>query len=87
MGVITDILKEIPLSAVLKERLAEAELKMATLEKDNAILKDENAALKQKNTALNADLQQAKQEIANLAQRGPISPFPNALVDGRGTSA
>jgi DNA-directed RNA polymerase subunit M/transcription elongation factor TFIIS len=48
MGVITDILKEIPLSAILKERLAEKELEMATVKSDNAALKSENATLRDK---------------------------------------
>ena len=39
MGSIIDILKEIPLSAVLKERLIDQERKMATLEKENAELR------------------------------------------------
>ena len=36
MSIITEILKEIPLSAVLKERLTEAESKMTILEKENS---------------------------------------------------
>jgi cell division protein FtsB len=48
MGIITDILKEIPLSAVLRERLADQEIKMATLEAENAALKSENTVLKSK---------------------------------------
>jgi uncharacterized protein with PIN domain len=46
MGAILDLLKDIPLSAVIKERLIQAEAKIATLEKENAILKDENRNLK-----------------------------------------
>jgi uncharacterized protein with PIN domain len=48
MGVITDILKEIPLSAVLKERLIEQEAKMAALKEENAVLKAENVELRAK---------------------------------------
>ncbi|MGD0650025.1 MAG: hypothetical protein ABSA97_02620 [Verrucomicrobiia bacterium] len=59
MGVITDILKEVPLSAVLKERLTDAESKMAILEKENAHLKAENQNLR-------VDLQKAHAEIERL---------------------
>jgi predicted nuclease with TOPRIM domain len=65
MSIITDILKEIPLSAVLRERLADAETKMATLEKENATLKTENQNLR-------ADLKKAHEEIERLKQ--PKSP-------------
>jgi predicted nuclease with TOPRIM domain len=61
MGIITDILKEIPLSTVLKERLTEAESKMATLEKENAVLKTENQNL-------HVQLQKAQEEIERLRQ-------------------
>jgi hypothetical protein len=39
MGVITDILKELPLSAVLKEQIISLEKKMSALEAENLILK------------------------------------------------
>jgi regulator of replication initiation timing len=66
MSVITDILKEIPLSAVLKERLTEAEAKMAALEKENAVLNTENQNLR-------VDLQQARDEIERLKKK-PTHP-------------
>jgi cell shape-determining protein MreC len=46
MGIITDILKEIPLSAVLRERLQELEKKYSELETENTKLKEENRKLK-----------------------------------------
>lgn len=46
MGIITDILKEVPLSAVLRERLADQETKMSALEAENLVLKKENSDLK-----------------------------------------
>ncbi|MCX6922917.1 MAG: hypothetical protein NT154_06865, partial [Verrucomicrobia bacterium] len=52
---------EIPLSAVLKERLTEAETKMAALEKENAILKMENQNLR-------VDFTKAQEEIGRLKQ-------------------
>jgi FtsZ-binding cell division protein ZapB len=39
MGFITDILKEFPLSAVLKERLTEADMKAESLKEENANLR------------------------------------------------
>ena len=47
MGIITDILKDIPLSALLKERLTELEKKHESLEAENATLHAENARLKE----------------------------------------
>jgi len=63
MGVLTDILKEIPLSAVLKERLAAAEDRMGTLEKETATLKNENTHLRLEN----ANLRQQVQKLQPVA--------------------
>jgi predicted RNase H-like nuclease (RuvC/YqgF family) len=52
MGLLTDILKEIPQAAVLKEKIATIEAKYAASDTENAILKD--------------DLREAKAEIAKL---------------------
>ena len=63
MGIITDILKDIPLSAVLRERLVDQENKMAILEAENAALKTENLALKNENSDLKALIENLRQEI------------------------
>ncbi len=55
MGLLTDILKDLPLSANLQE-------KVRTFEAENAALKTENAILKD-------DLHQAKGEIQKLEKR------------------
>jgi predicted nuclease with TOPRIM domain len=55
MGLLTDILKDLPLSANLQE-------KVRTFEAENAALKTENAILKD-------DLRQAKAEIQKLEKR------------------
>lgn len=52
MGLLTDILKEIPTSGVLKERVALAEQKYELLEQQSENLKLENARLKAENAAL-----------------------------------
>jgi hypothetical protein len=52
VGFITDILKEIPTSGVLKERVALAEQKYELLERENDVLKQENARLKSELEAL-----------------------------------
>lgn len=62
MGVILDLLKEVPLSAVLQERLREQESKMAALQAENAALKTENAALKAQVEDLQLALQQVEGE-------------------------
>jgi len=66
MSIITDILKEIPLSAVLKERLSQAEARSAALEQENASLKAENAVLHQQAENLHSALQQAHAQIEHL---------------------
>jgi hypothetical protein len=65
MGIIMDILKDIPLSAVLRERLIEQESKMS-------ILQVENEALKTENNNLKAQLQEIKK---NQTIQGDICPY------------
>ena len=48
MGILSDILKEVPLSALLRERLAEEEKKVAELESENTVLKAELESLQAK---------------------------------------
>ena len=48
MGIITDILKELPLNAVLRDKLQELERKYGALEVENAKLKEENQEFKTK---------------------------------------
>ncbi len=55
MGLLTDILKEIPQAAVLKEKITTIEAKYAASDTENAILKD--------------DLREAKTEIAKLKKQ------------------
>ena len=76
MGIITDILKEIPLSAVLRERLTDAEAKMATLEKENATLKTENQNLR-------VDLKKAQDEVERL-KRPPSGGIQRFNISGGG---
>ena len=72
MGIITDILKEVPLSAVYRERLVDQEKKMAVLESENMILKSENKVLKSENTNLRVKLQQIQEK---QAVQGDICPY------------
>ena len=55
MGLLTDILKEIPQAVVLKEKIADIEAKYAAADTENAILKD--------------DLRKAQAEIAKLKKQ------------------
>jgi len=48
MGIITDILKELPLNAVLRDKLQELEKKFDALGAENNKLKEENQKLKTK---------------------------------------
>lgn len=70
MGIILDILKEIPLSAVLREQLTNHETKMAVLEKESLVLKKEklilsveNLVLKNKNSNLESSITDLRQKI------------------------
>src|SRR5437016_2325625 len=55
MSLLADILKEIPLSAVLREKVSTAEAEITILKDENAFLKDE--------------LRKAKTQIGNLEKR------------------
>lgn len=65
MGIITDILKDIPLSAVLRERLADQETKMAALEAENTTFKKANSDLK----SLVVNLRQEIQRRDDIIQK------------------
>jgi septal ring factor EnvC (AmiA/AmiB activator) len=82
MGIITDILKEIPLSAVLRERLADQEIKMATLEAENAALKSENTVLKSKFESSQKDNEELRRKIKEYEQ--VTKQLPNGPRTKRG---
>jgi predicted nuclease with TOPRIM domain len=67
MGLITDLLKDIPLSAVLREKMASAEQKYAALDTENAILKDDKRDLQVRVVELERQVANLKQEIETLA--------------------
>ena len=73
MSIITDILKEIPLSSVLKERLTDAEAKMSALEKENVNKDILIEALKLQNGNLSSDLQKAREEIKRFKQEPTVA--------------
>lgn len=62
MSWIADLLKDIPLSVVLKEKISLLEMKFADLENENAILREKNALLTQENTILKTQLLEAQQQ-------------------------
>lgn len=61
VGTIQDLLQEVPLSAVLKERVALAEQKYDGATKENANLKQRVRALEEENAALRAQIPQQRQ--------------------------
>ncbi len=75
MGIILDLLKEIPLSAVLRERLAETEKQIGNLESENAVLKSQVSALQ-------SDLEREQKEKSrykdaleeHLSYQGKLEP-------------
>ncbi len=81
MGIITDILKAIPLIPVLRERLESQKVKMTDLEAENAALKAENTVLKTElqksqkdNEELRAKIKQYE-EVPGQLQTKAISDF------------
>jgi regulator of replication initiation timing len=83
MSIITDILKEVPLSAILRERLTDAEAKMAALENENTSLKTENAILKTENQNLHVDLKKAHEEIERLKKPKQVTPVGGPMPNIR----
>ena len=69
MGFITDLLKDVPLSAVLKERLAIADKEIETMKSKHTVLESENTILKSENANLDQLNQQKDQEIQKLKQK------------------
>jgi DNA-binding MarR family transcriptional regulator len=57
MGILSDLLKEIPLSAVLREKIATFEQEIAALKEENAILKDDNRQLQTENKRLKDEIE------------------------------
>jgi predicted nuclease with TOPRIM domain len=66
MGIITDILKEIPLSAVLREKLQKLEKKYSELETENTKLKEENQKLKSRLEEMTKTSELSENEIKIL---------------------
>jgi len=58
MGILTDIIKELPLSALLREKLQELEKNYEKLEEENIKLKDENCSLRQNFDELSQQVKQ-----------------------------
>lgn len=52
-----DLLKDIPLSAILKEKIAALDEEVASLKQENAFLKDENRKLKAENKRFKDEIQ------------------------------
>ncbi|MGA2323349.1 MAG: hypothetical protein ABSG22_05830 [Sedimentisphaerales bacterium] len=84
MSVITDILKEIPLSAVLKERLTQLETEMAVLKSENEVLKSKNKVLEAENIELKTKLQKIEGDKAIHGYNCPYCQQPKGkLLDIR----
>ena len=68
MGFITEMLQELPLSAVLKARLEGLEKDYSTLQTERDIVKSENVRMQTDNQALRRQLQQCHAENQRLDQ-------------------
>jgi len=66
MGIITDILKGLPISALLRDRLQELERKYDALEVENSKLKQENQDLKNKLKELTSTSKLSESEVKIL---------------------
>ncbi|MEQ1557778.1 MAG: hypothetical protein ABL933_02405 [Methyloglobulus sp.] len=62
---ILDWIKEIPLSAVYKERLVDSEKQITALEKENTALKQENSELKSRLEKLEKDRRALEKKVVN----------------------
>jgi len=66
MGILIDILKEIPISAVLRSKLEEQEKKYEALEAENTKLKEENQKLQSKVNELTISDELCEDEVKIL---------------------
>ena len=68
MGLLTDILKEIPQAAVLKEKIADIEAKYAAADTENAILKDDIRKLKAENIELKKQVEEINHASESISE-------------------
>jgi hypothetical protein len=68
MGFITDILKEVPLSAVLREKLVTAEKQIALGDTQTKILETENANLRELVKQKDGEIDRLKKQVESLKQ-------------------
>lgn len=80
MGFLTDLLKDIPLSAVLKERFAIAEKEIETLKSENTNFKHLVSQKDQEIERLSQKIQ-ALEKMHNIPQLTFIAPFYYAVDD------
>ena len=84
MGLLTDIIKEIPHTAVLQEKIAAVEAKYAATETENAILKDDLRAAQKEITKLKEQVEtfthldsELNSVEIKLLQYLPLAHIPN----------
>jgi predicted nuclease with TOPRIM domain len=80
MGIITDILKEIPVSAVLRDKLQELEKKYEELEVENTQLKGENQKLKSKVKELTSSDELCEDEVKILKLLSSGQKLPANMI-------
>src|SRR6266404_1333907 len=73
MGFVTDLLKEIPLSSVLKEKIAVIEAKYAASDTENAILKDDLRKLK-------AEITKLRKQVEELTHKDDLDDVERELI-------
>ena len=78
MGIITDILKEFPLSAVLRERLLNQKMRMTELKEENDVLKAELEKSQKDNEELRSKLKQYQEVPKQLQTKAETNFDPFA---------
>jgi hypothetical protein len=88
MGWLEDLLKEVPLSAVLKERIQLAEDKFAHAAKENELLRQQISALEKENGELRAKTpQRTGPSLSNDTKQVLIHLFRATELDDRDVGA
>ena len=66
MGTISECIKDLPMTSIVRVRLLDAETQMYILQKGNALSLQDNAELKKKYAALEAENADLKRQIQKI---------------------
>jgi len=83
MGIVTDIIKELPLSVILRDKLQVLEKKYEAIEAENEKLKKENKELREKNQHLKRENDNLKTPPSEVHSQVQVPICPNCSTTGR----